>query len=244
MTLLPSVCKAALAFFGYLGIHYACAFILPLPSAGYTVCANLTAVAVSAAVFLLQGRSALSYAGVRALPWQKVLAAVGVGVGFCLLIRLVMLTVPFPESWNSAYADRVNAVSRTSPPWLLYLSTIVVAPLAEEWVFRGLVLRVLKNGMPRPVAVLLCSAAFAALHGTVVWMLYTFVLGLLLCVLLECTHSLWACIACHAAFNVMGQIPFIGILPEAAVIAVFAVGILMFVCTLGWLLFPKRTQEL
>ena len=240
MTLLTSLLKAALVFFGYLGIHYACAFTLPLPSAGYTVCANLAAVAASAGAFLLQKRDPLAVAGIRSLPWQKVLASVGTGVGFCLLVRLFMLTVPAPESWNNAYSDRVETVSN-APSWLFCLSTVVIAPIAEEWVFRGLIFRSLKNGLPCIFAVLLCSAAFAALHGTVIWMLYTFFLGVLLCMLYECTQSLWACIACHAAFNIMGQIPFIGIVPDAVTVGIFIVGALIFAASLSRLLFSKRS---
>ncbi len=239
MRLMTSLFHVALAFFGYLGVHYAFAYTLPLPTAGYTILANVTAVAASSAVLLGQKRSPLRAAGVQAIRLKPSLAAVGAGVGFCLLVRLAMLTIPFPDAWREHYAERVDAVTQ-SPAWLRYASSMLAAPIAEEWVFRGLIYRRLKGATPRVVAVLLSSALFASLHGTVVWMLYTLLLGVLLCVLMDKTHSLWACIACHAAFNVMGQIPLWGTLPDAVVIGVFVIGAVLFAGALGWLLFGKK----
>lgn len=233
-TFLLAGAKAVLAFFGYLGIHYACAWTLPFPSAGYTICANVTAVLVFALVCVVRKRDPLSSAGVRGMRVPLWIAAAGAGVGGCLLVRLMMLTVPFPEGWTQSYAERVELVQQ-APVWMIYLSSIVVAPLTEELVFRGLIYRSLKGGMPRIVAALLSSAVFAVLHGTIMWMIYTFLLGLLLCALYEKTRSLWACIACHMAFNIMGQIPFIGILPDAAVIAIFAAGAVMFAGSLWYI---------
>lgn len=226
--------KAVLAFFGYLGIHYACAYTLPFSSAGYTVCANVTAVSVFCLLCLWQRKCPFAAAGARAMRVPHWLCAVGAGVGGCLLVRLMMLTVPFPESWTQHYTERVELVAQ-APTWLMYLSTVVVAPLTEELVFRGLIYRSLKGGMPRVVAVLLSSAVFAALHGTIMWMLYTFLLGVLLCALYESIRSLWACVACHAAFNIVGQISFVGKIPDAATTAVFAVGGAIFVGSLWYM---------
>ncbi len=235
MRLFTSLFHAALAFFGYLGIHYAFAYTLPVSTAAYTIGANITAVAVSAAVLLFQKRSPFHTAGLRAVNVRKVIAAVGTGLGVCLLVRLAMLTVPFPEAWSESYTERVEIVTQ-SPVWLRYLSSMLIAPIAEEWVFRGLIYRRLRSAIPCIVAVVLSSALFAALHGTIVWMLYTFVLGALLCVLLEKTRSLWACVACHIAFNVIGQIPLVGMLPDAVVVGVFVLGAVAFVGSLWYVL--------
>ena len=239
MTLLTALFHAALAFFGYLGIHYVFAYTVPLPTAGYTICANVTAVAVSAGIFLWQKRRPFPTAGVHPTRLPLIVAAIGAGVGLSLLTRLAMLTIPLPDVWNESYAERVELVSQ-APVWLRYLSSVVVAPFAEEWVFRGLIYRRLKSAMPRVVAVLLSSALFAVLHGTVVWMLYTFVLGAILCMLYETTRSLWACITCHVAFNVIGQVPLVGALPDAAVIGIFAVGAIVFVAAMRYVLRRHR----
>ena len=235
MRLFTSLFHAALAFFGYLGIHYAFAYTLLLPTAGYTICANLTAVAVSAAIFCWQKRRPLQTAGLHPIRLTNVFAALGAGVGFSLLVRLAMLTIAVPEAWSESYAERVELVSQ-SPVWLRYLSSIAVAPFAEEWVFRGLIYRRLKGTVPCIVAVVLSSVLFAALHGTIVWMLYTFVLGGLLCVLYEKTRSLWACVACHIAFNVMGQVPLVGTLPDAVAGGIFIVGAIVFVAAMWYVL--------
>ena len=238
MTLLTALFHTALAFFGYIGIHYAFAYTLPLPTAGYTISANVAAVAVSAAIVWWQKRRPLPTAGLCAMRLSYVFAAIGAGVGLSLLTRLAMLTIVVPDAWNESYAERVELVTQ-APTWLRYLSSIVVAPFAEEWVFRGLIYRRLKAAMPCVVAVLLSSALFAALHGTVIWIAYTFVLGVLLCVLYETTRSTWTCIACHIAFNVMGQVPLWGALPNAVVIGIFVIGAIVFVAAMWYVLRRK-----
>lgn len=224
------ILRAALIFFGYLGVQYACSWLLPLSSAGYTLCANLLVCGVSAVLCAVR-RDLLRVTGLRRISIAQLLSSIGAGIGGCLIVRLMMLTVPFPEAWMQSYTERVDIVQQ-APAWVMYLSTLVVAPLAEELVFRGMIYHSLKQGMPRAVAALIVSAVFAALHGTAMWACYTFLLSLLLIWLLERTGSLWACIACHAAFNFVGQLPLVGILPDAVVVAVFAAGAIAFVLSL------------
>ncbi len=228
MTFLVTLLKAALIFFGYYATHIVCAVLLPLSSVGYTICANVLFLLLVAVVALVRRRSPFEAIGARRLRTSYVLAAAGTGIGGCLLVRLMMMTVPFPESWTQSYTERVETVMQ-APAWLLYISSIVVAPIAEEAVFRGRIYRSLKKGMSLPIAALLSSAMFAVLHGTIVWMLYTFLLGLLLVWLYEKTHSLWSCVACHTAFNIMGQVPLGGAWPNAVTVAVLAVGVILFI---------------
>lgn len=228
MRFLSSLFKAVLIFFGYYATHIVCAVLLPLSSVGYTICANLLFLLFVAITALARRRSPLKAVGVRTMRRSHWFAAVGLGVGGSVLVRLMMLTVPFPESWTQSYTERVDAVMQ-APAWLLYLSTVVLAPIAEEVVFRGLMYRGLKKGMPRIFAAALSSAMFAVLHGTIMWMLYTFLLALLLVWLYEKTQSLWACMACHTAFNVAGQIS----LGDGALrIVIIVAGVAIFVISL------------
>ncbi|HWM09573.1 MAG TPA: CPBP family intramembrane glutamic endopeptidase [Solirubrobacteraceae bacterium] len=82
--------------------------------------------------------------------------------------------------------------------------TCLVAPLAEEFFFRGFLFRVLHERLGAVIGVFATGVAFGLVHlpsgdwiGTIVLTLF----GMALCVLLLCTSSLLPCIMLHAFHN-------------------------------------------
>lgn len=81
------------------------------------------------------------------------------------------------------------------------LTAVVVAPVAEEFIFRGYIYGVLKRYGGTVVAMLVSAALFAAVHVHVPSLAGLFLLAIVLTVIYERTGSLWAPIAMHSAFN-------------------------------------------
>lgn len=100
-------------------------------------------------------------------------------------------------------------VRGTVPLLLTFISLVILPPITEEIVMRGLLYTSLKKVLPLAGAVIGTSALFAAAHlseGGSGGPLYiaaidTFVLSLILIYLREKTGSLWASITLHAAKN-------------------------------------------
>jgi membrane protease YdiL (CAAX protease family) len=96
---------------------------------------------------------------------------------------------------------------RTADSWssrlLLGLATILVAPAAEEVLFRGVLYPWLKRRWGTTLALLLASAAFAFMHLNLVTFLPLFVLALILTFLYEWTNNLLAAITAHSLFNAL-----------------------------------------
>ncbi len=91
---------------------------------------------------------------------------------------------------------------------LLLFSAVVIAPVLEELVYRGLLQTGLVSATGwrlRWPAILVTSLIFTVVHGTVVWQALPglFVLSLILGWLYERTGSLWPCVTTHAGFNAM-----------------------------------------
>lgn len=84
---------------------------------------------------------------------------------------------------------------------LLILLAIVMAPLAEEFIFRGYIFGVARQYIGRWPAILLNSLVFAFIHGHIPAFLGLFVLAVFLTLVYERTGSLWAPIMLHAFFN-------------------------------------------
>ena len=85
-------------------------------------------------------------------------------------------------------------------------STLVIAPIVEEIVFRALVYGKLKKGMPKVVAAIISALLFAFMHGNIIWGIYTFILGIILVWIYEKFKSLTANIIVHFSFNLVGVI--------------------------------------
>jgi membrane protease YdiL (CAAX protease family) len=84
---------------------------------------------------------------------------------------------------------------------LMAIAAVIVAPIAEEVIFRGYLYPAAKRFCGPVGAILFSSLVFAAAHGNVVALLPLFALAVILCLLYEFTGSIWACISVHFLFN-------------------------------------------
>ncbi len=97
------------------------------------------------------------------------------------------VTQLFPETLIGALAVVVLAV--------------IVAPVAEEIMFRGVLYTGLRDRFSPVSAAIVSSAVFAVFHGEPFVFLPIFALGLMLAWLTETTRSVWPGIVGHAVFN-------------------------------------------
>jgi len=82
----------------------------------------------------------------------------------------------------------------------------VMAPLAEETIFRGFVYGWLRRWSPAALAIPLSGAIFAAVHQEVLLMLPLFAVGGVLALVYQGSKSLWPGAIVHALFNLPGVI--------------------------------------
>lgn len=112
------------------------------------------------------------------------------------LIILFQLNELFPS-----YAELSEATMVGQPVWLLILTVGVLAPVAEELVFRGLVFRRMKDWMKPGLAIVLSSLIFGLYHGNMVQFLYATLMGIMLAVIYNRTGTLWTSILAHVTAN-------------------------------------------
>lgn len=77
----------------------------------------------------------------------------------------------------------------------------IVAPLAEEMIFRGIVYGAFRRYFPISVAMLITSALFGVYHGNIVQGTYAFVFGFMMVWLYEYFGTFWAAVAVHVIAN-------------------------------------------
>jgi membrane protease YdiL (CAAX protease family) len=103
---------------------------------------------------------------------------------------------------KSDYMERLNKVmSGDQPWWILVPLLVIVAPLTEEILFRGQMLRGFLARYAPPLAIGASAVFFSAMHLNPVQIPATLMLGILSGVLYARTRSIWPSIVAHAVNN-------------------------------------------
>lgn len=95
---------------------------------------------------------------------------IGLGVGIIALFSagvanvVASLAVGLEDSESAGNLDVLTSAQGTVWFWVLVLTVVLVAPVAEEVLFRGLILRSVKNRFGTVVAVIAVLAVFVPLH--------------------------------------------------------------------------------
>ncbi len=168
-----------------------------------TLLSGIFALLIYWIVFLIRKKKFAREVGISSIPGQSVLPIILFGFCFNIFISIVMSIIPFPQSWIDSYAANRSVIDTSLVSWIL---SIIGAPVVEEVVFRGLMYRRLKRGMPAVVAAVIASLAFGAVHGTLIWAIYTFIFGMFCTWFYEKHQSLIANILFHMAFNSAGMV--------------------------------------
>lgn len=120
-------------------------------------------------------------------------------------VQLLIWEPFFKEPWGDEGLQQiVKMLGDADNPGLkaiIVLTAVVVAPLVEEVIFRGVIYTSLKRYSDRFFAAIITSSMFAVVHGTVPGLLPLFALAILLTVAYEITGCLWVPMAMHAIFN-------------------------------------------
>jgi uncharacterized protein len=112
-----------------------------------------------------------------------------------LLNLLVHSVLPMSAEQEAMFTDMLEIGA------IPILFACVAAPLLEEMLFRGVILRSFLHQYSRKEAILWSAFIFGLAHLNVYQFVTAFALGLVLGWLYERTRSLWPSILLHAAFN-------------------------------------------
>lgn len=165
-----------------------------------------------------RGRGVLREIGlgvVGYLACVPVYAAAVVAVLLVLALRSALAGAPIQPPSNRT----IETVVEHAGSFRLVLMTllaVVWAPLVEESVFRGALLRHLRSRWSRPVGVSLASAAFALMHGyEPVLLIPVWALGVMFGLLREWRGSLIAPMTAHLVHNAVLMALVIGVIRVA-----------------------------
>jgi len=144
--------------------------------------------------------------GLRGRGWARL---VGIGIaGYAVFLTgLMLVAVVIGSLFGGVVSlaqttEEIIGSARTPAEIGLYLVLVcVLAPIAEEIIFRGYLYGGLRRFFPLRHAIILASALFAAVHLNTDAFIVVGLIGALLCYLYERTRSLVPGIVAHAIHN-------------------------------------------
>lgn len=139
----------------------------------------------------------------KALSLKESAICLGAGVCFAFTISILLSLLPIPEELLSTYSSTVTEGTSGTPVEKL-LSIALVAPIAEELLFRGAIYGSFKRTSRPIVAIAASCALFGLMHQDPIWIIYAFLMGLGLTLGLDAYGTLLAPIMLHMGFNLAG----------------------------------------
>lgn len=175
---------------------------------------------ISAAIFAIIIAGILVSLTARRIPWRDcfgltrlgpaavvgwgvalVLAALPLVAGAVAVSRLLLASEGYVDD---APQDIVLFLKENSSPaarWVVAIFAVVVAPMEEEFLFRGYLYGILRRYAGPPVGIVLNAVLFAAIHQHLPSFGGLFVLAVCLTLAYEWTGSLFVPMVMHAIFN-------------------------------------------
>lgn len=195
----------------------------------YSLISGLITIAVVLAFYLIRRKKLSEALWLRPVPARTLLTGASLAPALYLIVATVLAILP--ESWMENYNDASADIATGT--FVGVIAVVVVAPVVEEFIFRGLMMTRLNRVMSGWLAVLLSAAVFGLCHGELVWFCYAFVLGAFFGFIDLRTGSILPSILAHVTFNGIGQI--LSFVPETEedTELVIAMGVLLLVAVIA-----------
>lgn len=152
-----------------------------------------------------RNRTTLENLGIQRLPnWMEVGLSPLFYVGFLLVasVFIYIVTLIFPGiDMDQEQNVGFSMLGRQWEYLVAFLTIVILAPVAEELLFRGYMYERLKRYGGTIIAILIVSVVFGLAHGQMNVALTTFALSVVLCLARDWTGTIWIPILVHMINN-------------------------------------------
>ena len=151
-------------------------------------------------IILLSKTSIKERLDLNPIPINEVWTLLILGITANIFISYIISFLPIPDNWLQEYDKALNVLG-DKITFVQIISVVIFAPVLEEVLYRGLIMKSLQSGLPKIAALFIQALLFGVMHGQLLWICYATVLGVLLGVIKFKYNSLYACILMHLSFN-------------------------------------------
>lgn len=191
--------------------------------------------------FKIRKKNFASEVSIKPFSNKLIFPVVLIGVCSGMFVAIGLDLLPLPKQILEAYEQSSSGLLGNQSA-VMIIATVILGPIVEEVIFRGLVLSRLRCVFPASVAVIFSSVLFGLTHGQLLWMAYAFLLGILLSAIAVKTGSILPSLCVHVSFNLVGS--FINRLPISGIAEVFVcIAALILTVTLLWFVLKSENAQ-
>ena len=128
-----------------------------------------------------------------------ILSSIGLSFFSSGLVNLLINKFP-------GYSKSSEAIASSTTSLLGIISVVVIIPIFEEVLFRGLIFNEFKKHLNVIIAIIFQGIIFAVAHGNMLQGIYAFILGVVIAIIYVKTQSIIASMLFHIMFNLFGSI--------------------------------------
>ncbi len=161
---------------------------------------NVAAAGILCAVIALMKKRIPDELKLKSFPFAAVIPCLVLGAAFNFFTDSTLTLIPFPDSVMKYYEEIYSFLGEGSIVIEL-VGVVVITPIVEEAVFRGVSYTLMRRRMCRTAAIILSATLFGAAHGNLISFVFTTLLGVVLALTFEAYGSLFVPILIHASFN-------------------------------------------
>lgn len=171
----------------------------------HTMYLNATAMGIAAVVIFFTIKKDEFTFRIEKNPVLQMIAVILLSYSASAFFNIVLGMIP----WQNLFESNVipdEAVYYGIPLYARMICYEVVAPIAEELLFRQVIYKRVNNIAPVWVAVVSSALLFGLYHGSLVQGIYAFIMGILLALVYEWTGSFIAPVIFHMVANHVSDI--------------------------------------
>lgn len=134
------------------------------------------------------------------LKFKEVLLYSGVGILVyiaCIIINIILL--PYFPGYTA-----ISEMFTGHEPILSFIVIVIMAPILEEYIFRGKIQSLMCYEFNTPIAIVTQALLFGSLHGLALQKIYATIMGCLFGIIKEKSNKLQCTIIVHMTVNFIG----------------------------------------
>lgn len=141
------------------------------------------------------------------ITWKTYVRLTFFGITVQLFVGMILMIVEMlaPELMQS-HTEAMETLGMFSPTVFSIAYTVILAPITEELIYRGLTLKILQSAFPFRQANLLQALLFGMIHGNPVQGVYAFLIGILFGLTVKRYGNLKAAMLLHFVVNLFGVV--------------------------------------
>lgn len=177
----------------------------------------------------------------RNINWLSLVSVLFLSVGMSIVMDYITTIEDMINPvWYEVFEDMMESAGMANDMTLMaLLYACIIAPVAEELIFRGLVLHYAKKAFPLWIAVIYQAVLFGAFHMNMFQGIYAFFAGLFLGFVAYYGGNIMWSVILHMLYNTVQSFPVLGFLDHSwdnifYFMVTLAGGVLLCIVTIYW----------